>query len=138
CAGAWRRWGALPYRRTVFGAPPCPAPAQGPGRPCGRMAALGRLAVQAVLSSAPRLALHPRKCPGDGAGRALLGELPHGLLEAAAGDGVHPAAHDLLDHGDRLAVLPDALGLRVEPGVLGEALDEPTQADGARLLVVVL
>src|SRR5690606_34617231 len=81
---------------------------------------------------------HPRKCPGDGAGRALLGELPHGLLEAADGDGVHPAAHDLLDHGDRLAVLPDALGLRVEPGVLGEALDEPTQPDGARLLVVVL
>src|SRR5690606_29792346 len=35
-AGAWRRWGALPYRRTVFGAPPCPAPAQVPGRRGGQ------------------------------------------------------------------------------------------------------
>ena len=47
--------------------------------------------------------------------KALLAQHSHGFFQAFEGERVHAVADDLLNDGNALAVLPDALGLGVDP-----------------------
>ena len=54
----------------------------------------------------------------------LFGQFPHTFFEPLDSEGNHSVVHDFLDDADALAVLPYALWLWVDPGVLGKGMDQ--------------
>src|SRR5574337_430294 len=68
----------------------------------------------------------------------LLAEQPHRRLEPGEREREHAVVRQLLHDRDALAVLPHALRLGVDPGVLRERVGQALDPLGARLLVVVL
>ena len=54
----------------------------------------------------------------------LFAQEAHGVFEALQREWVHAAPHQLLDDVNTLTVLPDALGLGVDPSVFCERLRE--------------
>src|SRR5688572_25245323 len=73
-----------------------------------------------------------------GAGLGLLRQHAHGLFQAGERGGVHAVVHQLFDDLDRLAVLPDFLGLRVQPDALVVDVGDALYPDRAGFLVEVL
>ena len=52
--------------------------------------------------------------------RILFRQHPHRIFQSPEGKRVHALLHQLLNDADALAVLPDAVGLGVDPGKFGE------------------
>jgi hypothetical protein len=50
----------------------------------------------------------------------LFAHHAHGIFQTFEGKGKHAVAHELLNDGNALAVLPNALRLGVDPSVFGE------------------
>jgi hypothetical protein len=48
----------------------------------------------------------------------------HGIFQTLEGERVHAVAHELLNDGNALAVLPNALGLGVDPSKFREGVRE--------------
>jgi len=72
------------------------------------------------------------------AGSASLAQMAHRIFQPLQGQRKHVLTDQLLDQGNALAVLPDALGFRVDPGKLRKRVGQPLQPLRARLGVVVL
>ena len=75
-----------------------------------------------------------RCLPGVLKVRGSFAQHAHRIFQPLEGQREHAVAHQLLDDGDALAVLPDALRLGVDPGELGEGvrlslihISEPTR-----------
>src|SRR5262245_21467295 len=105
---------------------PCCAYESLPGRGCGRSNLGATATVPATLAAAPPASTSrkllfrplPRNLRRSTAALVLFREQLHGPLEAVQGGGEHAAVHQLLHDADRLAVVPDLLGLGVEPDAL--------------------
>jgi hypothetical protein len=54
----------------------------------------------------------------------LFAEHAHCFFQASEGHGVHAVAHQLLDDANALAVLPNALGLGIDPRKFRECVGD--------------
>src|SRR5262249_30116415 len=63
---------------------------------------------------------------------ALFAQLPHRAREALERQREHPPGHELMDHRDRLAVLPQAFRLGIDPDELRKMRGETLQPHRAR------
>jgi hypothetical protein len=52
----------------------------------------------------------------------LFAHHAHGVFQTFEGQGEHAVAHELLNDGNALAVLPYALRLGVDPSIFGEGV----------------
>jgi hypothetical protein len=52
----------------------------------------------------------------------LFAHHAHGVFQTFEGEGKHAVAHELLNDGNALTVLPNALRLGVDPSIFGEGV----------------